>query len=229
MDPGRTLPETDALTFFEEEILSPIQHIIRVFTLYSTGQVECRGHVGNMFQNGPQYVRQIPALVGDMKYLLIRRCPKDPHRKQRVPFLASRKRLERALDRLAKPASEGGSLALQPGALTPLGYVDMVSRENLLQFSDTEEGAEPVGMQVTVVEQAPLALLDYALFCSWMSTSQSLQLNVQVRATHEPEEAPDPVLAMQATWNSFRKAVRDFGVDMDATGVVPEQEVDEDV
>ncbi len=58
-DPGETLPETDALTFFEEELLSPIQHLVRIFTLYGTGQCELRGHVGNLFQNGPQFVRDI--------------------------------------------------------------------------------------------------------------------------------------------------------------------------
>ena len=126
-DPGETLPETDALTFFEEELLSPIQHIVRIFTLHATGQCELRGHVGNLFQNGPQYVRQIPAVVGDMKMLLIRRCPKDPNRKQRVPFLVSRHRLERALERLCRPASAGGCLALQPGALTVDGYADLVN------------------------------------------------------------------------------------------------------
>ena len=94
-DPGDTLPETDALTFFEEELLSPIQRIVRIFTLHATGQCELRGHVGNLFQNGPQYVHQIPAVVGDMKMLLIRRCPKDPNRKQWVPFLVSRVRLEK--------------------------------------------------------------------------------------------------------------------------------------
>ena len=34
-DPGDTLPETDALTFFEEKLLSPIQHIVRIFTLHA--------------------------------------------------------------------------------------------------------------------------------------------------------------------------------------------------
>ena len=213
MDPGPTLPETDALSFFEEEILSPIQHIIRIFTLYATGQVECRGHVGNMMQNGPQYVRQIPALVGDMKYLLIRRCPKSPYRKQRVPFLASAKRLERALDRVARPAEEGGSLAFQPGALTSRGFVDFVKRENLAQYSNTEQGEEPEGMQVIVVEQEQLQLLDFSLFRSWMALSQALQINVQIRAEHEPEGVSDPVIALRETWNSFRKAVRDFGGD----------------
>ena len=87
-----------------------MQHIVRIFTLHGTGQTEPRGRVGNLFQNGPQFVPQVPAVVGDMKTLLIRRCPKI------VPFLASRLRLERALDRMARPLA-GGSL-VQPGGLT---------------------------------------------------------------------------------------------------------------
>ena len=51
------------------------------------------------------------SVLSPMKMLLVRRCPKDPARKQRVPFLASRRRLERALNRIARPAAEGGSLA----------------------------------------------------------------------------------------------------------------------
>ena len=138
-----------------------------------------------------QYVRQIPALVGDMKMLFVRRCPKDPARKQRVPFLASRQRLEQALDRIARPAAEGGSLALQPGALTPGGYVDLVSRENLAQFEDSPEGAEPVGLQVTVVEQQEVTSLGYSLFAMWLSSSLELQLAAQVRALHEPADVED--------------------------------------
>ena len=95
-DRGETLPETDALTFTEDGLLSPTQHIVRIFTLHGTWQTELRGHVGNLFQNGPQFVKLIPAIVGDMKMLLVRRCFKDPNRKQRVPFLASRLRLQRA-------------------------------------------------------------------------------------------------------------------------------------
>ena len=152
-DPGDSLPETDALTFFEEEILPPIRHLVRIFTLYGTGQCELRGHVGNLFQNGPQFVRDIPAAVGDMKMLLIRGCNKDPHRKQRVPFLVSRFRLERALDRLRRPVDEGGSVALRPGGLTPEGYLGFVKRENLEQFANTEEGAEPFGLEVQEVKQ----------------------------------------------------------------------------
>ena len=212
-DPGESLAETDALTFFEEELLSPIQHIVRIFTLHATGQCELRGHVGNLFQNGPQYVRQIPALVGDMKMLLVRRCPKDPARKQRVPFLASRRRLERALNRIARPAAEGGSLALQPGALTPGGYVDLVSRENLAQFEDSPEGAEPVGLQVTVIEQQEVTSLGYSLFAMWLSSSLELQLAAEVRALHEPADVADQLQRQQATWNALRRAVRSFVFD----------------
>ena len=129
-DPDDALPETDVFTFFEEELLSPIQRIVRIFTLHATGQCELRGHVGNLFQNGP-YIRQIPAVVGDMKMLFFRRCPKDPNRKQRVPFLVSRVRLEKALDRLCRPASAGGCLALQPGTLIVEGYAELVNYENL--------------------------------------------------------------------------------------------------
>ena len=207
-DVGDALPETDALTFFEEEILSPIQHIVRIFTLHSTGQTELRGHVGNLFQNGPQYVRQIPAVVGDMKMLLVRRCPKDPNRKQRVPFLASRLRLQRALDRLARPVAEGGSLALQPGALTPEGYVGLVCRENLEQFEATEEGAEPSGLQVHVVDQKSLERLDYNLFTMWLVCNLELQLNVFVRARHMPEtEGLDDRTRLQRAWLSFHREV----------------------
>ena len=212
-DPGESLAETDALTFFEEELLSPTQHIVRIFTLHATGQCELRGHVGNLFQNGPQYVRQIPALVGDMKMLLVRRCPKDPARKQRVPFLASRRRLERALNRIARPAAEGGSLALQPGALTPGGYVDLVSRENLAQFEDSPEGAEPVGLQVTVIEQQEVTSLGYSLFAMWLSSSLELQLAAEVRALREPADVADQLQRQQATWNALRRAVRSFVFD----------------
>ena len=187
-DPGETLPETDALTFFEEEILSPIQHIVRIFTLHATGQCELRGHVGNLFQNGPQYVRNIPAAIGDMKMLLIRRCPKDPNRKQRIPFLVSRRRLERALDRVCRPLSQGGSLALQAGALTPGGYVDFVKYDNLAQFSDTEVGEEPEGLEVQVVEQTPWERVERKLFAMWMSCNLELQMAAEVRLLHEPQE-----------------------------------------
>ena len=206
-DPGDALPETDALTFFEEELLSPIQHIVRIFTLHATGQCELRGHVGNLFQNGPQYVRQIPAVVGDMKMLLIRRCPKDPNRKQRVPFLVSRVRLEKALDRLCRPATAGGWLALQPGALTVEGYAELVNYDNLQQFSASEAGEEPDGLQVAVVEQQPWEYVEYKLFAMWVSARLELQLAALVRTFHEPEDVADDALRVEQTWSNLREAI----------------------
>ena len=208
-DPGYPLPETDALTFFEEEILSPIQHIVRIFTLHATGQCELRGHVGNLFQNGPQYVRNIPAAVGDMKMLLIRRCPKDPNRKQRVPFLVSRRRLENAMNRICRPLQDGGSLALQPGGLTTGGYVDLVCRENLKQYADSEQGEEPVGLQVHVIEQSPWEHIERKLFAMWMSTSLELQMAAKLRLLHEPENSTDAVERIEATWTHLRQAMEE--------------------
>ena len=208
-DPGDTLPETDALTFFEEEILSPIQHIVRIFTLHATGQCELRGHVGNLFQNGPQYVRNIPAAVGDMKMLLIRRCPKDPNRKQRVPFLVSRRRLENALNRICRPLQDGGSLALQPGGLTTGGYVDLVCRDNLKQYADSEQGEEPVGLQVHVIEQSPWEHIERKLFAMWMSTSLELQMAAKLRLLHEPESSIDAVERIEQMWTHLRQAMEE--------------------
>ena len=120
--------------------------------------------------------------------LLIRRCPKDPNRKQRIPFLVSRRRLERALDRVCRPLSQGGSLALQAGALTPGGYVDLVKYDNLAQFSDTEVGEEPEGLEVQVVEQTPWERVERKLFAMWMSCNLELQMAAEVRLLHEPQE-----------------------------------------
>ena len=123
--------------------------------------------MGNLFQNGPQFVRDIPAAIGDMKMLLIRRCPKDPHRKQRVPFLVSRRRLDNVLwtEFIFKPVEEGGSMAMRPGGLTPEGYLGFVKRENLEQYSNTEEGEEPVGLQTQEVEQQIWKKMEKKLFC----------------------------------------------------------------
>ena len=95
-----TFPELDALTFFEEEVLAPIQPMMRVYTLYGTGLTEMRGHIANWTQAGPAFVREIPRPAKQLNILLIRRFPRDPNRKQRVPFIASPSRLRAALDRL---------------------------------------------------------------------------------------------------------------------------------
>ena len=210
VDPGEALPETDALSYFEEEILSPIQHMVRIFTLYGTGQCELRGHVGNLFQNGPQFVRDIPAAVGDMKMLLIRRCPKDPHRKQRVPFLVSRLRLERALNRLRRPVDEGGSVALRPGGLTPEGYFGLVKEENLQQYSNTEAGAEPEGLEVREVDQQIWSMIEYKLFASWVSVDLQLRLAALVRGLHEPETWSDDADRVKQTWTSLATELRNW-------------------
>ena len=78
MDIGDTFPELDALNFFEEEVLAPLQPMVRVYTLYATGLTELRGHVINVAQGGPQFVREIPARARDLNILLIRRFPKTP-------------------------------------------------------------------------------------------------------------------------------------------------------
>ena len=138
MDIGDTYPELDVLTFFEEEILAPIQPMVRVYTLYGTGLTEMRGHVVNLTQGGPQFVREIPARAHELNILLVRRFPRDPNRKQRVPFLASPRRLEAALDRLEGNLGSDRHLGFRQ-------HVIPVNRENL---HDYKEGEAPQGLQV---------------------------------------------------------------------------------
>ena len=152
-------------------------------------------------------MRNIPAAIGDMKIMLVRRCPKAPSRKQRVPFLVSRRRLERALGRIYRCLEEGGSVALQPGALTPGGYVELVRPENLQQYADSEEGEEPDGLQVQVVDQAPSERIEKKLFAMWMSTSLELQMAAKVRLLHEPAMAENDAQRVQGLWDNLRAAM----------------------
>ena len=162
---GPTHQAIDDLTFFEEQLLSPIQPVVRIFTLYGTGLTEARGHVANWVQNGPEYVRGIPLKAGDAKVLLVRRFPKDPNRKQRVPFVVSRTRLEAALNQLVRPEAEGGHRAFQRDRLVRHGLVPIL-RENLNEYDP--DGAEPTGMQVSVVEQGGKFVLDKPLLGKWV-------------------------------------------------------------
>ena len=127
-----------------------------------------------------------------------------------MPFLASRLRLERALDRLCRPVDEGGSVALRPGGLTPEGYLGFVKRENLEQFANTEEGAEPIGLEVQEVKQEIWKKIEKKLFAMWISTRLSLQLAAQVRALHEPAESDSDADRVQKTWDSLRNKLEEL-------------------
>ena len=146
--------------------------------------------------------------------LLIRRCNKDPHRKQRVPFLVSRLRLQRALDRLCRPVDEGGSVALRPGGLTPEGYAGFLKRENLQQYSNTEEGEEPEGLEVQEVQQQIWTKIEKNLFAMWVSTRLSLQMAAKVRALHEPAQSDSDADRVQKTWDSLKAKLGEVGLDV---------------
>ena len=161
--------------------------------------------MGNLFQKGPQFVRDIPAAVGDMKMLLIRRCNKDPHRKQRVPFLVSRLRLERALDRLCRPVDEGGSVALRPGGLTPEGYLVLSSEKIWSNLRTQKRVRNP-----SVWKCRRSSRSRKKLFAMWISTHLSLQLAAQVRALHEPAESDSDADRVQKTWDSLRKKLEEL-------------------
>jgi hypothetical protein len=176
MDIDDTFPELDELTFSEEEILSPVQPMVRVYTLYGTGLTEMRGHVANWAQGGPQFVREIPVRAQDLNILLIRRFPRDPNRKQRVPFVASPKRLEAALNRLE------GRLGTAPH----LGFNQHEIPINRGNLEGYEDGQEPAGLQVQIIDQGQDFRIDRDFFAHWMGSGQDeetcFQVNVLLRA-----------------------------------------------
>ena len=212
---GKTHQALDDLTYFEEQLVSPIQPVVRIFTLYGTGLTEARGHVANWVQNGPEYVRAIPLKAGDAKVLLVRRFPKDPNRKQRVPFVVSRTRLEAALNQLTLPEAQGGHRAFQQDRLVRHGLVP-ISRENLEEYDP--DGSEPTGLQVSVVEQGGKFVLDKPLLGKWLGEHLKLQLNGQVFCVlssamqdvlpAEKQEAPEELLWEEKAWPVLLQLVR---------------------
>ena len=118
--------------------------------------------------------------------------------------------MARVLDCVCRPVEEGGSVALRPGGLTPEGYLGEVKRENLEQYSNTEEGEEPNGLQTQQVDQQIWKKIEKKLFVMWISTRLSLQLAAHVRALHEPEESDSDADRVQKTWDSLRKKLEDL-------------------
>ena len=116
---------------------------------------------------------------------------KDPTRKQRLPFLVSRDRLEAALDQLSKPAAEGGHEAFQYDRLVQNGLVP-INRANLEEYSKSE--CEPPGLDVVELDQKSGWTVDATLLDKWLSSIHPLQLNVAFEAhfTDRWEEALPP-------------------------------------
>ena len=94
---------------------------------------------------------------------------------------------------------------MRPGGLTPEGYCGFVNRANLEQYSNTEEGAEPEGLEVQEVQQQIWPQIEKRLFAMWISSTLSLQLASQVRALHEPPESVSDADRMEKTWCSLRQ------------------------
>ena len=207
MSYGDTTAALDALTYFEEQLLSPIQPVVRIFTLYGTGQTEVRGHVANWVQGGPEFVRDVPLKAKDAKILLVRRFPKDPNRKQRVPFVVSGRRLMAGLKCLLEQHR-----AFQKNGL----HVDGVRVSTVNLDAYDLQGKEPEGMDVTVVEQRQDILLDEALFAKWIDGVYDGQLNIQVKVLlrdmlGEPAlaEGEEEVGFASRAWPVLRKAVKE--------------------
>ena len=99
---------------------------------------------------------------------------------------------------------------MRPGGLTPEGYLGFVKRENLEQYSNTEQGEEPEGLEWQHCDQQIWKKIEKKLFVMWMSSRLSLQLAAHVRALHEPEESDSDADRVQKTWDSLRQKLEDL-------------------
>ena len=104
---------------------------------------------------------------------------KDPKRKQRLPFLVSRDRLEAALDQLIKPVCDGGHQAFQHNRLIRNGMVT-INRQNMDDYNKKE--GEPPGLDVVELDQKSGWTVDTTLLDKWLSGNHPLQLNVAFEA-----------------------------------------------
>ena len=96
--------------------------------------------------------------------------------------------------------------------LTPEGYLGLIRRENLDQYSDSEVGAEPEGLEVRQVDQQIWKTIEHKLFAGWLSTRLTLRLAAQVRTLHEPETWEDDADRVLQTWTSLLEKMRQLGL-----------------
>ena len=102
----------------------------------------------------------------------MRRFPRDPNRKQRIPFLADPARLEAALCRLEGKLGSEEHCGLRHHRV-------VIKRQNLVDY---HEGKQADDLQIHEVDQQERVVFDRKLFGQWMSFDGCLQVNVLLRA-----------------------------------------------
>jgi hypothetical protein len=109
-----------------------------------------------------------PMQAKDINILLIRRCPRDKTRKQRVPFIARPQELLAALECMQK-----NHIAFTTPGILPADF-----RVNIENVGDYAPEAESCELQVQELDQQDDLVVDRHLFGLWMQCDNNMQLNV---------------------------------------------------
>ena len=104
---GPRHPAISNLTWYETLLVQRVHPVISVVTLLATGQLCFAGHVCNYFVKVFKWFEDLPNVLRDKKWFLVKRrkslqAPTSRTRRQKKPTTANRRRLEAAFDEQAQ-------------------------------------------------------------------------------------------------------------------------------
>ena len=176
---GATHPAISRLTWYESLLVARVHPVISVVTLLATGMLCFAGHVCNYYVKVFEWFRELPALLRNKKWFLVRRrrSLRAPAGRTRLkkPTTANRERLEVAFKELLEflPNVYAGS---------------SISPENLAHF--------PPGAEVEMEPEAVAPVLagevhvEPELFSAWLDAGASpcaLALRYHARSSFQDE------------------------------------------
>ena len=150
-------PAISNLTWYESLLVARVHPVISVVTLLATGQLCFAGHVCNYFVKCFDWLRELPNLLRDKKWFLVKRrkslrAPAQSTR-QKKPTTANRERLVAAFARLTK--------------MMPTVYKGSYRCESSLAQFPTGEEVEMQPEEITP-ELAGQVHVERGLFSAWL-------------------------------------------------------------
>ena len=140
---GPRHPALSALTWYESLLIARVHPVMSVITLTATGLLCYAGHVCNYYVQVMKWIRELPAVLRDKKWFLIKRRRSiragAAETRQKKPTTANRHRLVAAIDEALRymPRVYGESI-VEPGELHkfPLeGEQEMFEQEELVDLA----------------------------------------------------------------------------------------------
>ena len=147
---GDTPPAISRLTWYESLLVARVHPVISVVTLLATGMLCFAGHVCNYYVKVFEWFRELPALLTNKKWFLVRRrrSLRAPAGRTRLkkPTTANRERLEAAFKELLEfmpKVYEGSAISPENLAHFPPGTEVEMESEQVAPVLAGEVHVEP--------------------------------------------------------------------------------------